>query len=142
MFDLSSTTIAGIYQNFLHQMPPYPLASTPVVLGSLGGLALVVGVSGLIILKVKSDRAPASSRNIGLDYIFLASVGLAALTGLLTLVFRTMRGMGSMLTLHLGFVTALFISAPYGKFVHAMYRSLALLRNQFEQAQRTPTAMQ
>jgi citrate/tricarballylate utilization protein len=141
MFDLSSTTIAGIYQNFLHQMPPYPLSSAPVVLGSLGGVALVVGVSGLIILKVKSDRAPASPRNIGLDYIFLASLGLAALTGLLTLVFRTTRGMGSLLTLHLGFVAALFISAPYGKFVHAMYRSLALLRSRVEQVQRTRTAI-
>jgi citrate/tricarballylate utilization protein len=141
MFDLFSTTIAGIYQNFLHQMPPYPLASAPVVLGTLGGVALVVGVSGLIILKVKSDRAPASSRNIGLDYMFLASVGLTALTGLLTLAFRTTRGMGSMLTLHLGFVAALFISAPYGKFVHAMYRSLALLRSRVEQVQRTRTAV-
>ncbi len=30
--------------------------------------------------------------------------------------------------IHLSLVAALFVTMPYGKFVHGLYRSLALLR--------------
>ena len=63
-----------------------------------------------------------------MDYTFLGILVLTALTGLLTLSFRTTSALGSLLVLHLGLVAALFITAPYGKFVHAVYRSLALVR--------------
>jgi citrate/tricarballylate utilization protein len=36
--------------------------------------------------------------------------------------------MGLMLIVHLGIVLALFVSLPYGKLVHGIYRALALLR--------------
>jgi citrate/tricarballylate utilization protein len=36
--------------------------------------------------------------------------------------------MGPLLALHLGVVFALFITLPYGKFVHGLYRYLALVR--------------
>jgi citrate/tricarballylate utilization protein len=133
-FDLLSTTLAGIYQDILGWMPPYSLASAPVIFGTIGGIALVIGVTGLIALKIQSDRVPTSTNSIGLDYLFLGSLGLTALTGLLLLLFRSTRGMGSLLTIHLGFVAVFFISAPYGKFVHSMYRSLALLRHRIEQS--------
>jgi citrate/tricarballylate utilization protein len=42
--------------------------------------------------------------------------------------------MGSILVLHLACIAALFISAPYGKFVHAVYRTLALIRYEMEQS--------
>ncbi len=38
-----------------------------------------------------------------------------------------------MLTVHLGLVAALYVTAPYGKFVHFLYRYLALVRNRIEQ---------
>jgi citrate/tricarballylate utilization protein len=40
--------------------------------------------------------------------------------------------MPALLEIHLGFVTALFLTMPYGKFVHGLYRSLALLRYALE----------
>jgi citrate/tricarballylate utilization protein len=36
--------------------------------------------------------------------------------------------MGPLLALHLGVVFALFITMPYGKFVHGLYRFVALVR--------------
>jgi citrate/tricarballylate utilization protein len=41
--------------------------------------------------------------------------------------------MGTLLAIHLGFVLALFITMPYGKFVHGVYRYAALLKNAVEQ---------
>jgi citrate/tricarballylate utilization protein len=36
--------------------------------------------------------------------------------------------MGPLLALHLGMVFSLFITMPYGKFVHGLYRFAALVR--------------
>ena len=41
--------------------------------------------------------------------------------------------MGTLLAVHLGVVAGLFLTMPYGKFVHAIYRYAALLRNSIEQ---------
>ena len=51
-----------------------------------------------------------------------------AVTGLALLFFRHTAAMGFVLAIHLGFVLALFLTLPYGKFVHAIYRLLALVR--------------
>ena len=53
--------------------------------------------------------------------------------GMLTLILRATAAMGSILVIHLACIAALFISAPYGKFVHAVYRTLALVRYEIEQ---------
>lgn len=133
--DFVATTLAFVYQDFFHRLPPYPLTSAPVIFGTVGGVALIVGTSGLIWLKLRSDPEPEGSGAVGMDYVFLVTLGLTALTGMLTLIFRTTAAMGSMLILHLALIAALFITAPYGKFVHFVYRSLALLRYEVEQRQ-------
>ena len=60
--------------------------------------------------------------------------GLTSLTGLLLLAFREAAAMGTLLTVHLGIVAALFLTMPYGKFAHLFYRYAALIRNSIEQA--------
>ena len=60
--DLVSTTLAFVYQDFLHRLPPYPLASAPVIFGSAGGVLLIVGAAGLMGMKKGSDREPRTNR--------------------------------------------------------------------------------
>lgn len=134
LFDLASTTVAAFYGNFLGRHAPYPLLSVPVVLGTVGGIMLVVGTGGLLYLKGRSDKRPAESRMLKMDVAFLVILGLTSLTGLLLLVLRTSPAMGSLLAVHLGFVAGLFLTMPYGKFAHVVYRYAALIRNALEQA--------
>jgi len=131
--DFVATSLAAVYQDVFHRLPPYELTSAPVIFGSVGGVALIIGTSGLIWIKLRSDREPAGAGASGMDYIFLATLGLAALTGMLTLILRATAAMGSVLVLHLACVAALFATAPYGKFVHAVYRTLAIVRYEMEQ---------
>jgi citrate/tricarballylate utilization protein len=55
-----------------------------------------------------------------------------SLTGLALLVLRATPAMGVLLALHLGVVFALFITMPYGKFMHGLYRYAALVRYAYE----------
>ena len=73
-----------------------------------------------------------------MDYALLVTLGLTALTGMLTLAFRETAALGSLLILHLASIAAFFITAPYGKFVHFLYRMLALVRYQIERDQSHP----
>lgn len=134
LFDFASTTVAAIDDHFLGQRAPYPLLSAPVILGTIGGIMLALGAAGLLYLKWRSDKQPAESRMLKMDVAFLLLLGLTSLTGLLLLVLRATPAMGTLLAVHLGFVAGLFLTMPYGKFAHVVYRYAALIRNALEQA--------
>jgi citrate/tricarballylate utilization protein len=129
---LASTTTALFYEHVLGLLAPYPYLSIPVVLGTLGGLGMLVGTVGLVWIKVKSDAGPAAKAFLGADYALLALLFLSAATGLLLLVLRDTSAMGILLSLHLGVILSFFLTLPYSKFVHGIYRSAALLRNAAE----------
>jgi citrate/tricarballylate utilization protein len=131
---LASTAIAAIYSHFLHLSAPYPILSWPVMLGTVGGLALLFVTGGLFFLKRKMDTSPATHRVWGMDVAFQVLLFLVSLTGLLLLILRETPAMGTLLATHLGVVAGLFITMPYGKFVHAVYRYAALVRNEVEQS--------
>ena len=63
-----------------------------------------------------------------MDMAFIVMLLLTGLTGLLLLILRDTSAMGILLSVHLGVVLALFLSLPYGKFVHGLYRYLALVK--------------
>jgi len=130
--DFVATSVAAVYQDIFHRLPPYDLTSAPVIFGSVGGVALIIGTGGLIWIKLRSDREPEGARASPMDYAFLVTLGLTALTGMLTLILRATAALGSVLVLHLACTAALFATAPYGKFVHAVYRTLAIVRYEIE----------
>jgi citrate/tricarballylate utilization protein len=135
LFCFASTTVAFFYDHFFKLEAPYPFLSWPVLLGTIGGIALLVGTAGLLYLKTKMDSAPATARAYGMDVSFLVLLFLTSFTGFLLLILRETSAMGILLVIHLGFVLGLFITMPYGKFVHAIYRFAALIRNAKEQAE-------
>ncbi len=136
----AATTVAAIYHYILGWPAPYPFWSAPVVLGTLGGVGLLIGPLGLLWLKRTRNPEVSDPRQTGMDVSFLVLLFLTALTGLLLLVLRQTSAMGVLLALHLGVVMGLFITIPYGKFVHATYRFAALLRNAIEQRRSSPVA--
>jgi citrate/tricarballylate utilization protein len=132
LLDLAATTIAAIYDHFLGWQAPYPYWSAPVVLGTAGGVGLIIGTAGLLYLKWKSDRTPADASMLNMDVAFLALLFLTSVTGLALLAFRETAAMGTLLVTHLGVVAGLFITLPYGKFAHVIYRYSALVRYSIE----------
>jgi citrate/tricarballylate utilization protein len=130
----ASTTVAAIYHTVFAWHAPYAYTSLPVVLGTLGGAGLVVGPAGLLVLKRRRDSALGDPAQEGLDESFIALLFLTSLTGLLLLVLRDRALMGALLIVHLAVVLALFLTLPYGKFVHGFYRTAALVRYAIEMA--------
>jgi citrate/tricarballylate utilization protein len=133
LLDFASTSVAAFYHHFLDWQAPYPLLSLPVILGTVGGIGLLIGTSGLLVLKWQSDRDPASAGMFSMDVAFLVLLFLTSLTGLLLLAFRDTAAMGMLLVIHLGVVAGLFLTIPYGKFAHVVYRYAALVRYATEQ---------
>jgi citrate/tricarballylate utilization protein len=124
----ASTTVAAIYHVVLGWIAPYPYASLPVVLGTAGGLGLVIGPAGLLVLDLRRDTALTHASERALGFAFLTMLLLTSVTGLLLLVLRERPYMPVLLAIHLAVVLALFLTFPYGKFVHGIYRGAALLK--------------
>ena len=124
----AATSVATLYHYLLAREAPYPWWDLPVVLGTLGGIGLIVGPVGLFLAKTQRDPALLDEARYGMDVGFIAMLFLTGLSGMALLLLRETAAMGLLLALHLGAVFALFITMPYGKFVHGIYRFAALVR--------------
>jgi citrate/tricarballylate utilization protein len=124
----TATCVATLYHYLLAREAPYAWWDLPVVLGTLGGIGLLIGPLGLLAAKWQRDVVLADQARTGMDVAFILMLFLTSLTGLALLVLRETAAMGPLLALHLGVVFALFITMPYGKFVHGIYRFVALVR--------------
>jgi citrate/tricarballylate utilization protein len=128
----ASTSVATLYHHLLGWSAPYSFWSLPVLLGTIGGLGLVVGTGGLFWLKLSGDQAPQSGKLLGADSGLLLLLMMIGITGLVLLGVRATGAMGVALAIHLGFVLAFFVTMPYSKFVHGLYRVGALIRYAME----------
>jgi citrate/tricarballylate utilization protein len=130
----ASTSVAAFFEHGLGRLAPFPFWSLPVLLGTLGGLGITVGTAGMLWFKIAADPEPGAPRLLGTDFAFVLLLLLTAVTGLALLALRGTAAMGTLLAVHLGCVLALFVLMPYSKFVHGLYRSLALLRDAAERS--------
>ena len=124
----AATLIATFYHYLVGHPAPYKWYDLPVVLGTLGGIGLIVGPIGLLAAKFRRDPMLQDEGRFGMDVAFDIMLLLTSATGLALLVFRATPAMGTLLALHLGVVFAFFVTMPYGQFVHGIYRFAALVR--------------
>ncbi len=132
LLSFAATVAATLYHHLLGRLAPYPFWSAPVLLGSVGGVLMLVGVIGLTWLALRADPEPNPPNSQGANQALLWLLGAVALSGLLLLFWRETAAMGLLLILHLGLVLALFLLLPYSKLVHGPYRLAALWRDALE----------
>jgi len=122
----SGLLIVGIYIQKLDM--PLALWHPYKILGNLSAVALVVGGVMLFVNRYGSGRALISSS--AFDSFFLGLVAAVIVSGVLTELVRLAELPGAafaLYTLHLGVVMTLFLTFPYSKFAHMLYRTLALV---------------
>ncbi|TPQ38254.1 tricarballylate utilization 4Fe-4S protein TcuB [Cupriavidus pinatubonensis] len=135
MLCFAATVVATLYHYALALHAPYPLLSAPVLLGTAGGLGLIVGPIGLLWLNVRRDPNRTDLRQKPMDIAFIILLLLTSISGLVLLAFRESGAMPMLLSVHLGIVMALFATLPYGKFAHGIFRTAALLKSSLEKRQ-------
>jgi citrate/tricarballylate utilization protein len=125
----AATSLATIYHYLLGWHAPYSWHSGPALLGIAGGIGLVIGPIGL--LSAKRGRMPelGATGFRGMEVGFILILLLTGATGLALRLLGETTLLGGLLALHLGAVLTFFLTMPYGKFVHGLYRYLALARH-------------
>lgn len=132
MLCFAATAVGTLYHYAFGWHAPYSLPSLPKLLGSIGGLSLVIGTAGLWHLNRTRDPQQGDLSQKPMDLGFIALLFTVSLSGLLLWWCGGTRAMPIMLCLHLGSVMALFLTLPYGKFAHGVFRSAALVRDAVE----------
>jgi citrate/tricarballylate utilization protein len=135
MLCFASTSVATLYHYLLDLHAPYALTSLPVLLGTAGGIGLLIGPAGLLWLNLRRDPAAGDVAQRPMDRGFISLLLLTSGTGLALMAWRDSGAMALLLAVHLGVVMALFATLPYGKFAHGIYRSAALLKSAIEKRQ-------
>jgi citrate/tricarballylate utilization protein len=124
----AATCVATLYHYGFGWPAPYGVASLPKLLGIVGGVSLVVGTAGLWRLHLKRHPAHGDAAQRPMDLGFIALLFLTAASGLALMLLRGTPALPLALCVHLGAVMALFLTLPYGKFAHGVFRAAALLK--------------
>jgi len=135
---LAATGTATLYHYLLGLVAPYPVLSLPVLLGIAGGLGLLAGPAGLLYLNLRRNPDHGDAEQKPMDRGFIALLLLVSASGLALLAWRETSALGLLLAVHLGLVMAFFLTMPYSKFAHGIFRSAALLKHAIEKRQPNP----
>ena len=131
----AATCVATLYHYALGWPAPYGWSSLPKLLGTIGGLMLALGTAGLWRLHQQRHPLQRDALQRTVDRGFIALLFATAASGLLLAVARHTPALALLLSLHLACVMALFITMPYSKFAHGVYRAAALLKWSIEKRQ-------
>ncbi len=137
----AATSVATLYHYLFGWVAPYDWPSLPKLLGGVGGVMLMAGTAGLWHLNRRRDPAHGDATQKPMDLGFIALLFLTASSGLGLWAARGTPAMTVVLCLHLGAVMALFLTLPYGKFAHGVFRAAALLRHAVEKRQPNPVGV-
>ncbi|MEN9899423.1 MAG: hypothetical protein RLZZ152_467 [Pseudomonadota bacterium] len=135
MLCFAATSVATVYHYAFDWPAPYDFFSLPKILGIVGGIALTVGTLGLWRLNLARDPQHGDAQQRPMDRGFIALLFFISVTGLALMLSKNTAAMPVLLAVHLGMVMALFLTLPYGKFAHGIFRTAALLRFAVEKRQ-------
>jgi citrate/tricarballylate utilization protein len=138
MLCFAATCTATLYHFLLDWSAPYPLFSLPVLLGVFGGVGLLIGPAGLLWMNLRRNPDQGDEKQKPMDRGFIALLLLVSASGLALLAWRESAALGLLLAVHLGLVMAFFLTMPYSKFAHGIFRSAALLKYSIEKRQPNP----
>ncbi len=125
----ASTSSGTVMHYGLGMEAPYGPFAVPKLLGVPGGLLMVIGGAGLVALKLKAERHLGAPELWGGEMAFVLILTLTALTGLALYAATGTTLVPGLLAVHLGTVLAFFLTAPYSKMAHGVYRMAALVRD-------------
>ena len=114
---------------------PLPLSHWVKWLGNLSAVALVIG--GGILLANRAIGARRAGDTNAFDRFFLWVVAAVILTGVLSEALRFLAPpvlACAVYVVHLGVVSTLFVTFPYSKFAHLLYRTLAMVHQRMVEA--------
>lgn len=126
---LAITAGVGIFYIYiLNWHSPYPLTDPIKIMGNTGAAALLVGLTLVIINRVKNREESALGTYF--DWLLIATLSVVCLTGILSELTRLANIATlaySIYFIHLSSVFFLFFYAPYSKLAHMVYRAVALV---------------
>jgi citrate/tricarballylate utilization protein len=131
----AATCVATLYHYLLQRPAPYGWLALPKLLGLSGGVLLVLGCAGLWWLHTRRHPLHNDPAQRPFDRGFIALLFATGASGLVLALARATPALPLLLSLHLGAVLALFLTMPYSKFAHGVYRAAALLKWAVEKRQ-------
>lgn len=123
-----TTTLGASYIYVFHYNGPYPQTNIIKWIGNVSGIALLVGITMVIMNRLKNQEK--SGIGSYFDWFFIVVVYGVGLTGMLAEILRlaNIAVLGyPMYFAHLVFVFVLFAYAPYSKMAHMVYRTTAMV---------------
>jgi quinone-modifying oxidoreductase subunit QmoC len=104
------------------------------ILGNISAVLLVIG--GVLLVANRLSNSERAAQSTAFDIFFLSVVVLLIATGVLTelgaFIFPPALAAG-IYVVHLGSALCLFITFPYSKFAHMVYRTLAMVHERMVQ---------
>lgn len=133
---LLTTTLLGVAIDVLGVRTPLPQLHLIKLLGNVSAVLLVVGTVRLVARRIGNEGGAVRA----FDGFFLALVAAVVFTGVgaeLGRLFLAAPVALAIYVLHLGTVLSLFLTFPFSKFAHALYRTLAMAHERLSSERRT-----
>jgi quinone-modifying oxidoreductase subunit QmoC len=137
---LATTTLLGILMDVFGVKTPLPQLHPVKILGNVSAVLLGVGTVWLVVNRVRDHGA--AGRSGAFDWFLLALIVLVVFSGIGAEAFRHY-GFPPAVALtayvvHLGTILSLFLTFPFSKFAHALYRTLAMAHERLTTQRRSP----
>ncbi len=125
-------TIVGIGSMLGLMRTPLPLLHPAKIFANLCAVVILAGLAFLFADRAGNRRNRAASTYF--DWFFLLTIGGVVVTGVISELLRMSQSsiMYPVYFVHLMLILALFLYAPYSKFAHLVYRTVAIAAQEAE----------